>query len=326
MSEKTKITKEDGIRLIIKGFPFVGAVALWLAVVAISGRGLFGTLDATAIVACFYYLVGIGQMNVIGLGNGNIDLSIPYVMTLSGVVSVDIMHHSDANAIPALAAGVGLGLCVGLGNVIVLRVLKINPIIGTLAVGFILESIAIRLTAAIAPPRPSPIVRSFTVERIAGVPIMVVVLLGLSIFAAWFIGLSVFGRSVRAIGQNVRASVLSGLRVEKTIIFTYMLSAILAAIAGILLASYAGGASLDASTPFLLGSIAVVVLGGLPISGGESSIVSVIGGALFLTFVTTAVTSFGGGAGIEDLTEGLVIVLAIAARPKRLSAGGGLGM
>ncbi len=76
---------------------FVGMIAIWLAIGAIAGRGLVETISAGIIIATFLVIVGIGQLFVITVGNGGIDLSVSYVMTLSAFLACQIMAGNDAN-------------------------------------------------------------------------------------------------------------------------------------------------------------------------------------------------------------------------------------
>lgn len=293
---------------------YVGALAMWALVTVVVGRGLIGTITEAALVASFYFLAGSGQMFVIALGNGNIDLSIPYTMTVSGVVAVDLMNGSNGGLVPGLLVGLAVGIAVGVVNLLVIRVLRVEPIIGTLAVGFILQTLALRLTQAISPPSPSPVLASFTVAKIAGIPVLPLLLLAVTLLLGAVARRSLFGRSIQAYGQSAEAAVLARLPVTRTIGGCYALSGLFAAVSGVLLAAYSGGAALDASAPFLLGSIAVVVLGGTSIAGGEMSFLGVWGGALFLTLISTAVAGVGLSAAWQDIAEGVVIIIALTLR------------
>jgi ribose transport system permease protein len=304
------------------GWSYLGAVAMWLVVTIGVGRGGTGTLVEAAMVGSFYFVAGSGQMFVIALGNGNVDLSIPYTMTVSGVVAVDVMNGTNVGMVPGLLLGLAVGLAVGMINVFVVRVIRVEPIIGTLAVGFILESVAVRLTNAIFPPQPSPDLTSFTVMKVVGVPVMPVVFVAAAVLLALVSGRSLFGWGVTGYGQRAEAAILAKLPVRLAIAGAYLLSGLFAGLAGVLFAAYSGGASLDASAPFLLGSIAVVVLGGSSIAGGEMSFAGVWGGALFLTLISTAVTALGLSASWQDIVEGFVIVLALSIQGQRGNARG----
>ena len=117
--------------------PAVGDVA------QVEGRGAGATLTAALTFSVFYIIVGIGQMFVVSTGPGNVDLSIPATIALAGVVGMKVMAGSDALILPGLAAALGVGLAVGIGNFALIRVLAIPPIIATLSSSLIIQSTAI---------------------------------------------------------------------------------------------------------------------------------------------------------------------------------------
>ena len=122
---------------------YIGAIAIWLATIAFTdGLGGGGVLTA-ALLATFSVLVATGQMFVITLGPGNVDLSIPATMTLAGAVSMKIMDGSNAMILPGLAIVLGCGAGVGVFNYGLIRLLRIPPIIATLSSSFLFLSAAI---------------------------------------------------------------------------------------------------------------------------------------------------------------------------------------
>jgi ribose transport system permease protein len=125
---------------------------------------------------------------------------------------------------------------------------------------------------------------------------------------------------VLAAGQNRRAAYLAGLPVERATAAVYVLSAVLASVSGMLLSAYSGGAALDMAGDFLLMSIAVVVLGGTSIAGGQATVAGVWGGAILLYLIVTMLNVMQVGAGIRFIISGLIIIGVLAlAEGKRAS-------
>jgi ribose transport system permease protein len=295
---------------------FLGALVVWAMTAAVAqGRGGIQTLSVAVQFATFYVIVGIGQMLVISAGPGNIDLSIPGVMTLAAYLSMGAMAGSDGGLAAGLAVGLGVGLMVGIANVVLIRGLAIPPMIGTLAAGFVVQSMAIAYSSG-STAKPAPSLASFTTWQIADVPVMAVVVAVVSIGVAVLLRRSIFGRSVLAVGQNPRAAYLAGLRVDRTLAGVYLISAILAGLGGTLLAAYSGGASLDMGGDYLLMSIAVVVLGGTSIAGGDAFVAGLWGAATLLDLVVTMLNVMQMRAGLRYIVTGLIIigVLAVARR------------
>ncbi len=290
----------------------VGAVVVWgLTAASVAGRGAGETLSTALGFATFYVIVGIGQMLVIAAGPGNIDLSIPSVMMLAGYLSMGAMHAQDAGLALGVAIALGVGLGAGIANVVLIRALNIPPMIATLAAGFVMQSMTIAYSRG-STAKPAPLLLAASLARVLGVPVIALAFLAVAALVAVVLARSVFGRSVLAVGQNARAAYLAGIRVGRTLILVYVVSALLAAVAGLLLAAYSGGASLNMAEDFLLMSIAVVVLGGSSIAGGQATVAGIWTASLFLYLIVTMLNVFGVGAGLRYIITGLIIIMVLA--------------
>ncbi len=287
---------------------FAAAFMVWVVIaLVVQGRGMLATLVVALQFATFYAIVGIGQMLVIAAGPGNIDLSIPGVMTLAGFVAMGLTNGANGGMAEGIAAGVLVGVTAGTFNVVLIQGLRIPPMIGTLAAGFIFQSMAVAYSQA-ALAKPAPLLVAFSAARVLGVPVIALVFIGLTVLVAVVLQRSVFGLSVLAIGQNARAAHLSGLRVRRTLACVYLVSATLSAIAGILLAAYTGGAALNMGEDYLLMSIAVVVLGGTSVAGGRASPAGLWGAATLLFLVVTMLNVMRVSAGLRYVVTGLIII------------------
>ena len=122
-----------------------------------------------------------------------------------------------------------------------------------------------------------------------------------------------YGRSVLAIGQNMRAARLANIPVGRVRLATYMLSGGLGGLNGALLAGYFRGASIDIGNEYLLASIAVVVIGGTSVAGGKANVPGIWGAALFMVLLLTMLNTYGASAGIRLVATGLIIIAVIAA-------------
>ena len=123
---------------------FVGAGVVWLAAIAFTGGyGAGGMLTAALSLAVFTVIVGVGQMFVITLGPGNVDLSLPANIGLASAVAMKTMGGDDRLVLVGLAAAIACGLAVGLANYLLIWALRIPPIIATLSASFIIQSIDI---------------------------------------------------------------------------------------------------------------------------------------------------------------------------------------
>ena len=292
-------------------WPFAGALIVWLITITYTGgQGALAILTAALSFATFTIIVGLGQMMVITTGLGNVDLSIPATITLSGVVAMKIMDEQSGRLLLGVAAALGAAGLVGIFNYALIRLLRIPPIIATLSSSFLILSTAISYGRGIRIKPPEPLA-DFATARILGVPLTAVLVLVISILIAVVLKRTLYGRSVLAIGQNIRAAWLSGLDVDRTRFVTYVLSALLAGVCGILLSGFSGGAALNMGEEFLLASIAVVVIGGTSVAGGRANVPGIWGAALFMYLLVTMLNTVGASAGIRLILTGLLIIAVI---------------
>ena len=292
---------------------FLGAIVVWLAAVAFTGgHGAGGMLTAALSLAVFTVIVGVGQMFVITLGPGNVDLSLPANIGLASAVAMKTMGGDNSLVALGLVAALASGFAVGVANYLVIRALRIPPIIATLSASFIIQSIDISYGRGLQ-IKPPPGFANFTNIEIASVPLLAILAALLAYAANVALHRTIWGRSVLAIGQNIRAARLAGIKVEPVRFAAYALCGMLGGLDGALLAGYFRGANVDIGNEYLLASIAVVVIGGTSVSGGNANLPGVWGGALFLVLLLTMLNTFGVSAGVRLVATGLIIVAVIAA-------------
>ena len=299
---------------------FLGALLMWLVTIAFTGgRGGGGMLTAALALAQFTVIVGIGQMFVITLGPGNVDLSLPANIGLASAVAMKVMDGNDLMVVLGLLAALACGAAIGVANYALIRALRIPPIIATLSASFIIQSADISYGRGLQ-IKPPPGFADFTNLQVLGVPLLAILTIIFSIGAGIVLQRMVYGRSVLAIGQNMRAAWLAGIPVGRIRLLTYTLSGALGGIDGALLAGYFRGANVDIGNEYLLASIAVVVIGGTSVAGGKANLPGIWGAALFLVLLLTMLNTFGVSAGVRMLVTGLVIVGVIAAAGGRQPA------
>ncbi len=144
-----------------------------------------------------------------------------------------------------------------------------------------------------------------------GFPVLAILVIVLAVVMHVVLNRTIYGRSVTAIGQSERAARLSGVRVQRVRFTAYVASAVFAALAGFLLASFSGGAALNMGEPYLLTSIAVVVIGGTSVAGGYGNVPGLWGAALFLFLLSAMLNTFGVGEGVKQILTGAIVILVI---------------
>lgn len=296
------------------------AAALTFAATALftGGSSAFGLSQATLTFAAFSVMVGLGQMLVITLGPGNVDLSVPATITLSGTLALKFMETEGSLILPGLLVAIVIGLAVGMANYALIKLLRIPPIIATLSMSFLVQSLAIWSNRGLR-IKPPEALATFTTGTVFGVPNIALAGLLLSFVIWWLLERSIYGRWISAIGQSPFAARMAGIPVDGTRFITYLLCAVLAAICGYLLASFSGGAALNMGAEYLLMSIAVVVIGGCAVAGGNSNVPGIWGASLFMFLVVSMLNTYGFGAGIRLMLTGLIIIAVIVAASRPLN-------
>jgi ribose transport system permease protein len=299
---------------------FLGAVVVFVLAVSFTrGVGAGGMITTALALAVFTVVVGLGQMMVITLGPGNVDLSLPANIGLASAVSMTVMNGSDSLVAMGLLAALGCGLAIGVANYVMIRALGIPPIVATLSSSFIVQSVDIAYGRGLQ-IKPPPGFANVINLQIAGVPVSALFVLLLSAVLAVALRRTVYGRSVLAVGQNARAARFAGLAVERTRAMTYALCGMLGSLDGALLAGYFQGANVDIGNEYLLSSIAVVVIGGTSVAGGKASVPGIWGASLFLILLMTMLNTFGVSAGVRLLATGIIIVAVIVIAGSRSTA------
>ena len=307
---------------------FAAALAcgmLWVVVFWLAPVVRYDIVTANVAIASYLALVGIGQMFPIASGGGGIDLSIPFVINFASFNAVAMVGSSTFSIVEAFAVALGFGALVGMVNGFVVVALRIPPIIGTLAVGFIVLTIVqLQSSAADSSTLADPALTDFTRGTFLGVPNIFYVVLACALLAGFLLHRTRYGRGLLAVGQSPAAANLAGVGVKRTIFFAYVISGLFAAFAGTLLTGSVGSADLELGNPYLLASVGAVVLGGNLVSGGMATVAGTVLGALLLTLLVSAVTLTGIDLGFQNVARGAVIVLVLlAARTDRSERGFG---
>ena len=290
---------------------WIGAVSMWLIITVVSGFGAGAeVMSAAASFGTFFVIVAIGQMFVITLGPGNVDLSIPACMTLSATLAMKFMNGDSSLLLPGLLISLGVGLVIGTLNFLLILLLRIPPIIATLSASFLYQSTAIWSNRGLRVKPPEPL-GDFAVAKVLGVPLLTLAALVLTVAMAFVLHRTRFGLSVLSIGQNQKAAKLAGVRVARVRFITYVMCAVLAAVCGFFLAGFSGGAALNMGEQYLLMSIAVVVIGGTSVAGGFANLTGLWGASLFMFLLVSMLNTFGLSAGFRLIFTGAIIVAVI---------------
>lgn len=259
-------------------------------------------------VAAFLGVIATGVMLVVLLGH--IDLSIPWVVTIGGMMSTAVAGRHGWSGSLAIPFGVACGLGIGLLNGIGVAYLRVPSMIFTLATNAIAQGAMVVHTSGFAPQdQATPAMRLLAVERsILGIPNAVWVWAAIGAAMVVVLRRTAFGRRVYAIGNSERAVFLSRGNVRRIVVACFAISGALSAFAGVLLAGYSTKAYQAMGDPYLLPAIAAVVLGGTSILGGRGSYPGTIAGVVLVTLLQSMLSILQMPEAARQITYGVVII------------------
>ncbi|MDQ7777609.1 ABC transporter permease [Paracoccus aminovorans] len=313
-------------RFLLEGRAFFALIAI-IAVFSFLSPNYF-TLSNFLIMSsqvAIYGILSIGMLLVIL--NGGIDLSVGSILALCGVVAGAMMQGVELDwagvilyppvwAVVILTIAVGAG--VGALNGVLISIFKVPPFVATLGVMYVARGVALLMTNGLTYNnlRGSAELGNtgfnwLGFNRIAGIPISVIVLATVAVLAGLMLSRSAFGRWLYASGGNERAAELSGVPTRRVKITVYTISGALAAIAGLVLSSQLTSAGPTAGTTYELTAIAAVVIGGAALTGGRGTVRGTMLGAFVIGFLSAGLVIIGVSSYWQTVFTGAVIVLAV---------------
>lgn len=289
-------------------------VIAWI-VVAVAGGQLLtvANLQNMAHRSIALGLVTIGQAVV--LLAGSIDLSVAYTVSVTAVVGAVVMNGQSSRVPLAVIAVLAIAIVIGLVNGLVVTALRVNGFIATLGMRLILGGILITAYSDYAGHVPKSF-RALAYNKVAGVPISLLFLLGVAAVAWYLLQQTALGYHVFGIGGSPEVASLSGVRTSRTMIAAHVFCALCACCAGIYLMSLLGPGDPNAAidSGYDLDSIAAAVVGGVAITGGRGSIGGALAGIAVLSVIDTTFNT--PQLGVSDFTKtlvrGIIIIAAVA--------------
>jgi len=236
-------------------------------------------------VASFLGVIATGTLIVILLGQ--IDLSVPWVVAVGGMMSTAATGWGPVGQSLAIPFGVGCGIALGLVNGYGVAYLRIPSMIVTLAVNAVAQGLMVVHTGGFSPQdSSSPAMRALaTGDLLAGLPNALIVWGVIGAGAVFLLNRTAFGRAVYGVGNRERAAYLSGVPTQRIVLTAFALAGGLSAFGGVLLAGYASKAAQGMGDAYLLPAIASVVLGGASILGGRGSYLGTVAGVILITLL-----------------------------------------
>jgi len=303
----------------------VVAVAIYAAIALGSGQPQYMSFDGVVGVANRSIALGItavGQTFVILLGS--IDISVANLISAAAVLASVIMNGNPAMIVPAIAAVLVLGFVVGLANGLVIARLEVNPLIATLGMSLIVQGALSAFISNFAGAVPDAF-QYFAYGTVGPLPFSLLFYAVLVLLAWVVLRFTKFGSDIYSVGGNVDAARLAGIHTNRIIIRAHIVCSMLAAVAGLYLASRlkSGAPWIGKDGVYDLESIAVTVIGGTILAGGRGGIWGTVAGVLIFSLIDAIFNLTGTDAFLKQVLRGVIIVAAVAfyaVRSKRIVA------
>ncbi|MGD0722212.1 MAG: ABC transporter permease [Roseiarcus sp.] len=259
-------------------------------------------------VASFLGVIATGMMLVILLGQ--IDLSVPWVVAVGGMMSTAATGWGPTGQAIAIPFGILCGVGLGLANGIGVAYLRIPSMIVTLAVNAVAQGLMVVHTGGFSPQdSSSAAMRTLaTGDVLFGLPNALLVWAAVGGAMVFLLTRTTFGRAVYGIGNRERAAYLSGVPTQRVVLIAFAIAGGLSAFGGVLLAGYASKAAQAMGDAYLLPAIAAVVLGGASILGGRGSYIGTVAGVILITLLQSILSVVQIEEAGRQVIYGLVIV------------------
>lgn len=261
-------------------------------------------------------IVSLGMALVIG--TEGIDLSVGAVMALAGAVLVPL---GGGSPVLAILAALLVGVLAGLLNGSLVAYAGVQPIVATLAFLVAGRGLAQLLVTNQNPSIQSDLILKITSGSVLGVDGILIAALVPALLVFFLVRRTIFGRRLVAIGDNVRASYLSGMPVQRTLILVYVTSGLLAAWAGVVDASYITAADPRSSgINYELFAITAVVVGGTPLTGGQVRVLGTVAGAILMGLISSTLLFHSISDSVSQMATAVIIVIAVYVQRNRSRA------
>lgn len=304
--------------------PQGGAVVILLLLLAVfalstpnflTSRNLLNILRQFSVPA----ILAIGQTLVIV--SAGIDLSVASTAALSGSLMGVAFAHWGLPGPVAILLGLVAGFLVGAFNGFAVTRWRVPDIIVTLGTFSAVRGVALLVTDGLPVPtfdrvvegrRLPDVINSIGAGSIGPIPLIAVMAAIISLIGAWILTRTKMGRSALAVGGNREAAHASGVNIKRTKMSVYLLSGVIASVAGMLLAGRLSSANALMGEGMELQSIAAVVVGGTALFGGEGSVGGTVVGVLIIGVLSNGLNILGVSEFWQRVSNGLIIILVVA--------------
>ncbi len=272
----------------------------------LSKRNILNLLRQSSIIG----IISAGMTFVII--SGNFDISVGAVAALSGAIT---MKLATLGVPLVLSMVIAIAVCSGIGfiNGIFVSKVGVPSLIATMAMVTIVRGLLLMLTGGYPITENFPLLDFLGNEYLLGIPVPVILFFIVVVIAHIVLTKTKFGRHVFSVGGNQEASKLNGINVDGYKIKVFIINAILAGIAGIVLTGRLGTATAIAGEGYDMDAISSVVIGGTSVAGGSGSVIRTVIGVLLMSVINNSFNLLSVNIYFQYIFKGLIILIAVGA-------------
>jgi ribose transport system permease protein len=308
----------EAIRKLFRDQPIVplrGLLVVLVIVIGVASPGIVSPSRAGVILRTAVPLAILAGCQTMTMLTGGIDLSVGAIASMAGFVTATLIH-SEGGVAQGIAVSLAASALAGLVTGIAVGVFRVHPLIATLGMSFIVLGLANvwQLQSVQTGAGVPDILRTIgSGQQFEVIPNSLIVFIPIAVLILLTLRRTGYGRLLYAVGDNPVAARLSGVRAWQVILVLYIISAVLAGIAGLVLSGLTNTASVSLAESSVLPSVAAAVIGGTSIMGGRGGYGGTIVGALILTVLTALLTVLGLPEPTRQIVFGAIIVIVAAA-------------
>jgi ribose transport system permease protein len=316
--------EEPGIR---RGRPVLGVAnrylskyALLMALVALVvffsaiRPNTFGTvtnLEAIATAETPVIILAFAEMVVLIIGR--IDLSIGATFSLSTVTAADLILKHQVTPVVGIGVALLAAAAIGLVNGLLVALGRIDAFVVTLATWTVVNGLVLLFTNGVSIyGRTSGVFGSLTTGSVLGVPLLLVYAVAAMLVLAAVLTSFPVGRRMYATGSNERAALLSGIRTSRYVVITFVVGALLAGLAGVLLASNTGSGTPGVGDSLLIPAITAAFLGGTSVTPGRFNPAGTLIAAYLIAVAVAGLQQLGAAQWVTPVFNGLMLLVAVS--------------
>lgn len=308
-------------RVVARGFLNNIVWIIFIVLMIVFSMSINGFFSIDNYINIIYHSVFIGILAIAEtyvLISGNMDLSIESTAACSAILSVWLCSSSQYASGLQMDTWVGfiavilIGAMIGCFNAFFVIKLRINSFLVTLSSYIFVRAIAIWITGGYGMQGLEKSFRFIDTIKLFNIPLMVYLMFVMYIFFEFVLKRSRFGRHIYIMGGNESAARNFGINVNRLLFKVFVLSGVVAAVAGWLMAARANGAVASMGRGFLFEVLAAIVIGGVSLSGGIGSLIGVFAGSLILSCIHSALNITAVSPFITNIVQGVLIIVAVS--------------